>query len=180
MADRKVTVFRQHVRDLSKAEGSLLLSCAVYPHVINRMGKSLLMGHYISLKKGTPLFFDPNDQCHFVGVHECLCMTVRRPISCKDMLSIATKVREIPPFGQVAWLGAVTIRSWQKNTGAVGRIYVPSSVWKPPNRIIGKRIRVSVIVHELSAKCTNGQFRYKLMEFPAFQRDEILDQYIVE
>ncbi len=182
MTDSQVTQLQQRVKVLSEAEGTILLSCSVYPHVISRKitskkSHSYLMGHYFSFKKGTPLFFEPSFECQFVGVHDCLCMTIRRPMQCKDMLGIASRVREIPPFGNIAWLGAVAVRTYQKHSRAVGRIYVPTSVWTPPKRIIGKRIRVNALIHEV--KTGLSPFKLKVMEFPAFQRNEILDQYIV-
>ena len=138
----------------------------------------MLMGHYMATRKGFPLTFMPENSFHFVGVHECLCMTVRHPRYVKDMLEQAHDLPLIKPFGQIVWLGAVNVGPPTKVIRA-RRVYIPSTIWNPPASMKGRRLRTNAIVRPVT-DCIKKRFKYQVMEFPAFHRDGILGKYIIE
>ena len=178
MTEKQTTTFDRRVTPILNTDETVQARVTFYPHLINRKGSLKLMGHYLAIRKGFPLSFDPEDCLHFIGVHECLCLTIRQPRYVVDLLSQAYDLPSLKPFGQIVWLGAVNIGR-PSATVKQRKVYIPSTVWTPPEPLTGKRLRTHALVHKV-VEPDKGRFKYTMMEFPAFHRNGILTRYVLE
>jgi hypothetical protein len=171
--------FDDKIAQLIQTDRTMLVPLSIYPHLTDIDGKLKLVGHYIATRKGTPLSFDPENVIHYIGVHECLCLTIRRPPFLEDMLTQTQCLGEVPPFGQVVWLGGFKAQP-KSLKNRTRRMYIPMTLWKPPRQLRGRRLWAHGIVHPVKGTGQCSRFEYWVMDLPVFHRDQVLERYILD
>lgn len=172
MTLRKEQVLDNQMLRFLREPGSFMTPLSVRPHV---QGEGYTPGHYIYLLNPWPLLANPigGKHYHFVGIHDCMCITLRRPENIITMLRIARDLPSLEPFGAITWLGGVKIYSGSPKR--CGRIYIPNILWNPCDTPLSGVVHTHAVIHPV--KSARSNFIYYLMEIPAFQRDRILSRY---
>jgi len=169
----KEIILRDWIRGLQKKDTSIIINASFYPH---REGKK---GQYLYLF-GMPEMYPEEDNIsmQFLGVHECLCLTLRRPALTKGIIRLAYQFRECAPLGPITWLGPVECyrRRGRKRVSC----YIPRTVWDPPNASGSYTGTISTkgIIHPITAG--RGGFEYWVLQIPAIRRERIDPLYIIE
>jgi len=158
-----------------------ILPVSFLPHVTNVDSILKLAGHYLCFRKGARLVFEPTNHYHYLGIHECLCLTVRRPPGDGGIWQHGQCLNTIPPFGRTQWIGQVMVSSKHIKSYS-NRIYLPLAIWKPHTPVIGKRIHTHAIIHDITGQTPYGRkdFKYTIAEFPAFGRNGLFPQYTIQ
>lgn len=166
----------RHLSKILREDTSYPISVGVHHAVQGR-------GHYLWLSnKNTSLPIDPApalDVRHFIGVHQCMCLTIRRPSRINSLLKVSKELPTVDPFGRIIWLGAIRILPPKKGFPNCGnRAYIPKTIWDPRGSQSGSTYRTTGVVHTYHAKNGKDQFEYVLLELPAFQGDSLLPSYL--
>jgi hypothetical protein len=118
------------------------------------------------LEPGKPMMLK---SARFIGVHECLCITLVRPSTVKSLIQIAHEIPVIEPFGPVTWLTRTTYFQYPTTSKGGFIFHIPSSVFKPLGSIFHP-IQTKGIIHNIWVRT----HEYFILEIPIFQRKYII------
>ncbi len=163
-----MTPLDKHINRLANKEQSVLITASIYPQK-KRSTYRGLPGHIISISGAFPLELEVEDQ--FLGVHKCMCLTLRRPRTVTNLIEISRELPALQPFGNIIWLGRVHM--YQLKTSIKG--YIPPLVWSPQGTEFDGVLKCMGIVHPV---LKGVGFQYYLLEIPAIQRDQLVPGYL--
>lgn len=169
---RNLEKFNRKISELAGSKGSFVVDVSVCPrrcHVTTNPSYTLRITSRAKL--GIPL-----QSPQFLGAHECLVATLRRPNNYKTLLDIGRALPHLEDFGYITWLGSVSqIKFAQKNSECTS-LNIPARVWAPGSGPLAGAFKTKGVVHPVTAE--PGGFIYYLLEVPAIQRDKILPCYL--
>jgi|GEM_PF-5894146 len=108
----------------------------------------------------------------FVGMHEHLVITLKRPSFIDNLFHISDKVPEIKPFGRTIWLGTCRYGHSNPRSQQSGWVIeVPSNTCTvaEPHLRNGERISLKAILHNIN-KLKGIRREMLLLEFPSLPR----------
>lgn len=168
MFQKQSDQFESRAIKLLRQPGSVIVPLTISPYSQRDKGR----GHFLHLPQSCPIELVPTGGHQYIGIHECMVVTLRRPRYWNTLLKIAKDLPVIKPFGLVTWLGAIAASSWVKTVGAT-QLYIQRSTWDPEPRML---IRTKGIIHPYVAG--RGGFTNYLLEIPAVRRDGVVPEYL--
>jgi len=100
---------------------------SIYPHKVQQEGRSHLQGHYLRVNGLFSLWMPQEIQpFQFIGLHKCMCITLARPETIRDLIGVAIDLQNISGNKQsIMWLGSV--RTYKSGVGL--KMYIPGKIW---------------------------------------------------
>lgn len=176
MTERKADKTDRKLHELFQAPKNIIVTMSLYPHISS---KGIEAGCYIYIPDCCPLFLEgqsPVVQTQFIGIHDCLCITLRKPPNVTTLPDITKQLPDAGTLGSVVWMG--TIRGWPSSSGRGLRFYIPKFIWETISPPIGRIVRTRGIVHPV--KSGKGMFEYWLLTIPAVQYKHLVPLYLQE
>lgn len=164
-----MTKLDEQITRLANRGQSVSITVSIYPQKKRKTYRGL-PGHIISIASAFPLDLEVDNQ--FMGVHKCMCLTLRKPAKVTNLIEISRELPSVAPFGNIIWLGRVHM--YQLKTSIKG--YIPPLVWSPSGTEFSGILRCMGIVHPVRKGM--DKFEYYLLEIPAIQRDQIVPAYL--
>jgi hypothetical protein len=167
-------LFLRRVNRLAKTKGTLYTNVSVYRHSGK---KPHLRGYMIETSALFPMAFEPvgKHEPQYMGVHECMILTIRRPKHVVDMLDIAKDLPRVEPFGDIIWLGSVLAVQTRPSKRAL-RFSIPHRVWQPRAPIDGI-CRCQAVIRPYPSP--RSRFIYYVMEVLAIQRKHVVPEFLM-
>ena len=168
--NRKEQALTRKMGDILGKPGSALISVSFYSSGTGRKNS----GSFLHVKNNCAIIPSPLNDYQFLGVHEWLCLTIRRPKTRPNLLTISKNLPIIPPFGPVTWLGVVKTSCVGKNKSI--KAYLSPRVWEMERSAFTGKIVTKGIIHTI--KSGKGGFEYQILEVPAIRRNRIIPEYL--
>jgi hypothetical protein len=148
--------------------GSILVPVTITPTKETELAR----GHHLYISSCCPISPEPTGDVQWVGVHDHLCVTLRRPVSWTSLLQVAKDLPIIEPFGIVTWMGATRQKRLRSKDGGTS-FYLRQVLWNPKERV---SFKTKGIIYPI----TVGRFKVYVLDIPAIQREKVVPDYIEE
>lgn len=110
----------------------------------------------------------------FIGVHECLCITLLHPLRIKSLVQVSRELPTIEPFGPVNWLAYTGYNRYSVTTRQGFIFHIPSYVYTAFLDTHPHPIKTKGVVHNLWV----GTHEYFILEIPILQRKYIIPEEV--
>ncbi len=158
-----------------RLEGSILFKATVTPHAVRGPHTGVRIG--IASPFEVPV--EPRRKPQFIGMHDCLCITLRRPSRLTTVFDIDEDLPILPIFGRTHWFGSVkVVRTSYPRKGKRIELYIARRVWHPFPTPLDATLDTTGVIHRF--KAGKGLFTYYVMEFPGFQKNRVSAAYVTK
>ena len=110
----------------------------------------------------------------FLGVHHVVFATLERPAHIDTMEALANDFRAARPYGDVLWLGRITITN-PPSLKNITEFYIPHQVWWPGELTSVGPIMTRGLIRKIRVGVHNNE--YTILELPGFERERMLPEF---